>query len=176
MVLNKQTINKKVKDQNCKVEWHFHYDWWMNFNCQDFIFDISLIQTVSLQGDARFVCSHVCVHACVCVGGGRFVTVDVWASDGVGVIWKWCECFFVCLFVLFVFCCLFLLLSSCCFKWKSLEDKFRTVSVVHLSYYFTLKLDVIYEIWIHLITFSPPQRVVTLWKCILGNHFWPQSS
>ena len=47
----------------------------MNFNCQDFIFNIALIQTVSLQIDFPF--SHVCVHACDCVSGGRFVSVAV---------------------------------------------------------------------------------------------------
>jgi len=58
----------------------------MNFNCQDFIYNIALIQTVSLQRNFPF--SHVCVHACDRVGGGRFVTVAVPASDGVGVIRK----------------------------------------------------------------------------------------
>ena len=56
----------------------------MNFNCQDFIFNIALIQTASLQRDCSF--SHVCVHACDCVSGIRFVTVAVPASDRVGVI------------------------------------------------------------------------------------------
>ena len=33
-------------------------------------------------GGVCFVFSHVYVYACVCVGGGRFVNVAVWASDG----------------------------------------------------------------------------------------------
>ena len=47
-------------------------------------FNIALIQTVSLQKHFSF--SHVCVHACDCVRGGRSVTVAVPASDRVGVI------------------------------------------------------------------------------------------
>ena len=45
-----------------------------------------LIETVRLQRDTSFCFSHVCVHAYVCVGGGSFVAVAVWASDGVGAI------------------------------------------------------------------------------------------
>ena len=48
--------------------------------------NFSLIQTVILQIDTYFcfVFSYVCVHASVCVGRGRFVTVAASASHRAG--------------------------------------------------------------------------------------------
>ena len=57
----------------------------------------------------------------------------MWASDGAGVIWKWCDFFYL---------------------WKALEEMFRTPLIVHLSDYFMLALDVIYEVCIYLLTIA----------------------
>ena len=147
---------KRKKEHNCEVQWHFHCNWWMTFNCPDFTSNIFInpnYQPIKKQFFFLWSCMRVWVHACVSAGEGMFVTVAVWASDGVGKIWKWCECFW----------------------WKSLVETFRTALIVHLSYCFMLELDVVYEVSIYFIN-PPPERVATFTKYIFGNNFRIQSS
>lgn len=125
----------------------FNYNRWIRFNCQDFIFITSLIQTVSLQRDSSFFVffqvMFTCVHTCVCMCGWGEVCncgcVGKWRGwSNLKMMW-----------VVFVFV-----------LWKSLVEMFRTVLMVHLNSYFVLESNVIYEVWIYLMAIPPPQRVV----------------
>ena len=67
----------------------------------------------------------MCVHASVCVGRGRFVTVAAWASHRAGANLKNDVNVFMEIYK---------------------GEMFRAVLIVHLSHYFLLEHDVMYEV------------------------------
>ena len=67
----------------------------------------------------------MCVHASVCVGRGRFVTVAASASHRAGANFENDVNVFMEIYK---------------------GEMFRAVLIVHLSYYFMLESDVIYEV------------------------------
>jgi len=146
----------------------------MNFNSQDFIFNNSLIQTVSLQRCIhKFCCCCVllllllfcccCLLLFVCLVFVLFLVmcacmrVYVWVGVGLwmwlcGRVTGWSNLKMVWTFFFF----------KIFFQWKYLAEMCRTFLIAHWSYYFKLEPDVIYQIWIYLITIPRHNWVVTL--------------
>ena len=66
---------KRKKEHNCEVQWHFHCNWWMTFNCPDFTSNIFInpnYQPIKKQFFFSLV-MYACVSACVCECGWGYV-------------------------------------------------------------------------------------------------------